>query len=972
MANTPNRAFDPSPPDGSDPSMPRGVHAGRNPSTTSKDQPMGADKSGRGYGSGTAANAGSNWMDAEVPDDEDGNPIDLLALIGRADQISKDYQQKTIEQPLSQSYRAWNNQHANGSKYLGNDFKGRSRLFVPKTRSAVRKNMATAALALFANDDVVNISAAYDDDPAQQATAAVLKADLAYRMGAGVSAKVGMPWFVLSMGACQESQLTGVCISKQFWEYEEVPTRETELKPLLDEETGLPVHSIDEFTGQPSPVMYEAPKMRVVKDRPMCELMPIENAGIDPASPWYAPAQLGRWFIMRYPVGLSDLKAMLNNRTGRNTAWLPVDDGLLLKGRIDDERAGTRRAREGAGSDRFEDGRGTNDLDIVWIQENFLRIGGIDYTWWSIGRHGYISKVRETQEAYPEFDGERPYVMGLSGIDPHRVFPMSPVQAWQPLQLELNDITNLRQDALKRSIEPLTKVVRGKNVDRTALMRRGQPNAVLEVDNLEDVDFLQTPGPTGASYTETSMNNSQFDELAGVFSTSSVQSNRQLNETVGGMKLMSGAANAVSEFDLRVWVETWVEPAVRQIMHLVRSYESDEKILQLSGAKARVAEKFGYVPSLTDFDTTELSLRVNVGIGALDPMQQLSKFKLAMEMIAPMAESMKADGIKLNWEELIAEIMGKAGYKDGRRFFEFGEAPEQQQDPKLIMFMKELEFKNKELEQGLTEMLLELRSKEKIEAADNLTAIHVAEIREQNELLRSAMGYQHDREGREFESGENEKGRRSSSEEADKGRRFEAARITHEDRREDQGKAEEERRAREERLHGRESEDRAGKQRLREILAKRVDKNPDGSTKPPMLPKDEAGKGGGFTDDLARESGEAPARKQLPAPTNQGAPPGGNTGNGDHMREQLMGQMVEAMSQIMGRLEHMNRGQQESGQALGAIANHMAAPVQIIRDPKTNAIVGMRKGNSVQQILREQDSNRISGSAPLPLPAPGR
>ena len=52
---------------------------------------------------------------------------------------------------------------------------------------------------------------------------------------------------------------------------------------------------------------------------------------------------------------------------------------------------------------------------------------------------------------------------------------MSPVESWQPLQLELNDITNLRQDTLKRSIAPLTLIKRGKNVDVTAVKRRASP-----------------------------------------------------------------------------------------------------------------------------------------------------------------------------------------------------------------------------------------------------------------------------------------------------------------------------------------------------------------------------------------------------------------------------------------------------------------------------------------------------------------
>ena len=80
--------------------------------------------------------------------------------------------------------------------------------------------------------------------------------------------------------------------------------------------------------------------------------------------------------------------------------------------------------------------------------------------------------------------------------------------------------------------------------------------------------------------------NVDFDELAGVFSPSSVQTNRQLNETVGGMQMLQGGTNATTEFDLRVWVETWAEPALRQMCALIKHYESDKTAIAIAGETA--------------------------------------------------------------------------------------------------------------------------------------------------------------------------------------------------------------------------------------------------------------------------------------------------------------------------------------------------------------------------------------------------
>lgn len=703
---------------------------------SSRFDPQAPDKSSTGSRgtSGEASKPDSMANEAGAPEG-----IDFLSVIGTAEKISKDYHARSVEKPLHRSYRAWQNLHSNDSKYLGPAFRGRSRLFVPKTRAAVRKNLATAAASLFSTEEVVNVSAQFEDDPQQRATAAVIKADLDMRL-TRTSTRTGMPWYLISMGACLDAQLTGVTVSKQYWEYEEVDTGQTETvqEPLIDDATGQPV--LDEM-GLPTLQDVKKPVMRVIKDRPMIEVMPIENIGVDPAAPWHSPVQGGRWFYCRYPMGIDDVKTMMasGGKGGADDAWLDVPDEVLLKGRVEDDRVGARRVREGGG-DRYEDARGVGTLDIVWIQENFVRYQGKDYHFWSVSRHAYLSRVRETREAYPAFDGERPYVMGVAQLDTHRVFPQSPVETWQPLQLEINDIANLRLDTLKRSIAPLAVVKRGKNVDLAAMQRRGQPEAMLLVDSLDDVNFTATPGPSGAAFTETSVNNALFDELSGTFSTSSVQSSRQLNETVGGMRMMSGAANAVSEFDLRMWIETWVEPALRHLTHLIRHHESDERILAVAGQNARVWARYAYMPTLDDFEQSEVSVRVNAGIGALDPLQKLQKFRMAMEMLAPIMPEAKAKGISVDVESVIEEVMGAAGFRDGRRFFKFEQPAQEQPDPELIKAMEELKLRREEMEMEFKEAMAKIAADRAMNTEDNRTLLEIEGSRNKRDLFKTLLG----------------------------------------------------------------------------------------------------------------------------------------------------------------------------------------------------------------------------------------
>jgi hypothetical protein len=84
---------------------------------------------------------------------------------------------------------------------------------------------------------------------------------------------------------------------------------------------------------------------------------------------------------------------------------------------------------------------------------------------------------------------------------------------------------------------------------------------------------------TASSYQEQDRLNVDFDELTGNFSSSSVMTNRKLNETVGGMQPAVWWANQLTEYLIRTLVETWVEPVLRQLVKLEQAYETDMTVL---------------------------------------------------------------------------------------------------------------------------------------------------------------------------------------------------------------------------------------------------------------------------------------------------------------------------------------------------------------------------------------------------------
>lgn len=602
----------------------------------------------------------------------------------------------TLRGVWARSYMAYHSRHWHSSKYETETYKYRSRLFRPKTRSAVQKNQATAAAALFSTNDAVSVRAEYEDDPQQSASAAVLAELLNYRLDR-TSAKGGIPWFRVSMGAHEDAQITGICASKQYWDYRTFTKKHYNNQPKLQEDGTTPMMGMD---GQPEMDEVVTEEVKVYADRPMIELLPAENVYVDLRAPWYDPIQEGSYAIVRYPMSIGALKQLMASTNPRSPIeWLPIEETELANASRDYDDYGVRQARDGKNvrdAQRERDAPAT-PFQTVWVHENFMRFNGVDYCWWSLGANRFLSVVICTGDAYPQFHGFRPITYGVAALEPHVVYPQSPVESWQPIQAETNDLINLNLDALRQSIEPLTKVKTGSLFDARQLRMRGAAGANVVVRNMEDIEFDRIPEPSGQVYMQQNHLNADFDDLAGIFSGSSVQTNRSMNETVGGMRLLAGSANALSEFNLRIWVETWVEPTIRQTLQNIQYYESDEKAISLAGQRAKLVEKYGVSEITDELLEAEVRVAVNVGIGAADPMQRMTKLQLALQTlasVAPFADRM----VKINMEEIIREVMGVAGYKEGMKFFTFADPSEMPPDPEVIKTQMEQAAKALELE----------------------------------------------------------------------------------------------------------------------------------------------------------------------------------------------------------------------------------------------------------------------------------
>lgn len=668
---------------------------------------------------------------AEHPDgigETEASGVDFLHLISIAEQQAQLYTAQVNRRAWSQSYRAFHQEHYVGSKYTRPEWRGRSRLFVPKTRTAVRKDMAAVAASLFNNIDAITCMAGNEGDARQRAAAAVMEELVNYRTDR-TSGKASFPWFLIAMGARQDANITGICLSKQFWKREFRKVREEGI-------TG-----VDQETGEEAQQTREHWQIEV--DRPDIQLFPAENVVMHPGADWLDPAQSAAYVILKYPMTIDEIQSKQNAPVN---PWKALsEDALKSAGNVGrQDMEAIRRARE-LGLDRYDESQTGTDFQIVWVYETFIRVGGDDWNFWSVADKYYLTDPKPTREVYPEQFGARPLAYGYGSLESHRIFPMSAVESWQPLQVETNDLRNLQLDAVKQNVMPISKVVRGKRIDMDQVKRRSSGSSIF-VDSPLDVTWEQPPQMSQAPVLMSRELDLELDDLSGQQNYGTVENNNAVGKTLGGLKLAAGSANAVQEFDIRLWITTWAEPTLAQIVRLEQYYESDPVVLGLCGQRAQLFEKFGVNKIDDDLLEQEITVRVSIGLGAGDPQQRLAKFESAAQIVAPLAQQapeFQSGQYEINIIEVWNEVFGAVGYKDGgERFIKVNPAPRPNpmQDLNVQKLQSEI-FRNQQTGKGA--ILTGIANVGKVALGKRELESNVVDMLMGHQQQATDMGFQH-------------------------------------------------------------------------------------------------------------------------------------------------------------------------------------------------------------------------------------
>lgn len=602
-----------------------------------------------------------------------------LALAEQCHRSSTDFLDQNIRQQWEKNLAHFNNEHAKDSRFHNPNYKGRNRVFRPKTRSISTRAEAQLSRAMFSTTQVMAVKPRNEADQMQRLGAEVMQNIMQYRLTTAYD-KGGIPWFLTAQGAYQDTFNYGICISYQYWKFEFREERH---------DTG----ALDQNGGASMRKVY-----RILKDQPCIDLIEPENFRFDASADWRDVCATSPFLERIMPIYLSEVEERMeaiDPKTNR-PKWRPYTRTEIMaasKGWNEEETV--RQAREGQGrKDPHDKAQSPREFDIVYCREYIIKQGGIDWVFWTIGHNLLLTDPVPLKDVY--FHNRRPFRVGFSTIEAHKAIPASKNQQVSPLQEAINKLTNQRFDNVDLVLNKRYFMRRGQNIDTVALARNTPGGGVYMDDPELDVKVVSTPDVTNSSYEEHNRLAVEMDELAGNFSMSSIQSNRELNETVGGMQLNRGSSDEITEYSILIFIITWVEPVLEQLMLLEQAYESDQVVMKLAADKSQMFKKLnmqGDIPMEVLNQTLEMS--VDVGIGNTDPMvrgqQFLMAIKTAVEVVPGAAQ-------RLNTDEALAEIFGTVGRRDASRFFKPEEEAGQQMTPEAM----ELKRKN-DLEQSKQE-----------------------------------------------------------------------------------------------------------------------------------------------------------------------------------------------------------------------------------------------------------------------------
>lgn len=499
--------------------------------------------------------------------------------------------------------------------------KNRSNLFIPYTFSLIETVAPRITKAIVSNKPFLAVLPNKMESGTKATTIQTL---LQFQL------ETKIPFTHVLSGWIKDILIYGTGITRDGWNYRTRNARVREVLPYINPETG-------ELEEIPQEVEREV----VVNDEP--EVQNVDILDFYP-EPYAKDIDTAGYVIHRIKMSREDLKRLVSTGYYDKSALtylkkLDDDDKLSV-----DEQFGDVRKQDILG---FGKGDENLKLEILeyWTNDHVVAL---------LNREEIIKN-----EPNPYYHNQKPFCVAVDVPVSGEFYGIGEIENTQDLQLELNTVRNQRIDNLSVVINKMWKVNRNSDISANDLFV--QPNGIIWVDDMDDLQVLEVPDITRQAQEEASIIQKDMDVATGVhdYARGSATDRR---ETATTANILTSSAN--ERFDLKIILlsETGLKRLGRHLISLNQQYlESDVEV------RVQTDDPTNYefeTVSLTDILGTVDDYDIIVTGTAVN--SNLSKEARLDKLIA--VYNVIKDEPLLNKPAVIREFFDLMGVRDSRRF----------------------------------------------------------------------------------------------------------------------------------------------------------------------------------------------------------------------------------------------------------------------------------------------------------------
>lgn len=541
---------------------------------------------------------------------------EFMEMMLDADRFATDYREENIDPDHQAADDAYHGVLPNEAEYMK---RGRSMLFIPKTRDHVRKWTSIITNAFYASDDIVTNSYPADLDK-QKFTNEVFNIRL----------ELEKDFYVFLRQSAHATVKYGNAIGKTGWEYKD----------------GVRVE-VDKDMG--TLVTVEDP----IVDRPFFEVVPFENVQYDYRCIGNDPMQDSPFLRHFTPAYITDVEFMFKNKQWKKPRGLSYDKVMVSS---TDNRSSVRRARLGGHRDPTDENfdgmrRGPGgSYDQVWVVENYFRVGGTDWTFLSLGNEYILTEPERVVDKFAH--GKRPFAMSTWDPEAFKSTSNGLPYMMGDLQAEINAIRNQRRDNVSLVLNARHYVSRQAKIEMATLYSSMAGGAIIGHDVSPDkIRREEVTDVTASAYREEEISSRDIEEI-------SAQSENKLGvatsdrTTATEAAIKASSAGEMEGYVVKNFVETYIRPLLEMFHDNLLEYEDDEEVFM----KAALATGLDPDPELL----VRTEIVINAGMGTMNKEIRSMRWEKVINLMIQSGQG--------NVQEAFAEWLALVGVKNTKRF----------------------------------------------------------------------------------------------------------------------------------------------------------------------------------------------------------------------------------------------------------------------------------------------------------------